>query len=77
MRTGGFGDGPVYDPQRFVLTAADGTEYVLDRDTGLVSATDRNGNTITVTPDGVVSSAGPGIAFERDARGPYRRGGGP
>ena len=53
---GGFGSGGIYDPQRFRLTAKDGTVYVLDRTSGLVSATDRSGNTLTVTPNGITSS---------------------
>ncbi len=73
MRAGGFGDGAVYDPQRFVLTAKDGTRYLLDRTSGLVSAKDRNDNTVTVSADGVVSSSGPGISFERDDQGGIER----
>ena len=45
---GFFGSGGIYDPQRFRLTAKDGTVYLLDRTGGLISATDRNGNTLTV-----------------------------
>jgi RHS repeat-associated protein len=66
---GGFGTGGVYDPRRFRLTSRDGTVYVLDRGTGLVSATDRSGGTITVTRDGVRSSTGASIAFTRDTAG--------
>ncbi|MGH1506259.1 MAG: RHS repeat-associated core domain-containing protein [Acidimicrobiales bacterium] len=66
---GGFGEGGTYDPQRFVLTDRFGTTYLLDVDDGLVEAIDRNGNTITVTDDGVISSLGPSIDFTRDAAG--------
>jgi RHS repeat-associated protein/uncharacterized repeat protein (TIGR01451 family) len=66
---GGFGGGEPYDPQQFRLVAKDGTAYLLDRTQGLLSATDRNGNTVTVTDDGITSSNGPGIAFRRDAQG--------
>lgn len=38
----------LYDPDRFVLVAQDGTRYLLDRDAGLVEARDRNGNTVTI-----------------------------
>ena len=62
---GALGSGGVYDPQRFVLVAPDGMRYLLDRTTGLVKATDRNGNTVTVTADGVTSSNGPSIHFTR------------
>ena len=66
---GGFGSGGIYDPQRFRLTAKDGTVYVLDRTSGLVSATDRSGSTLTVSPTGITSSRGPSITFTRDAQG--------
>ena len=66
---GGFGSGGIFDPQRFRLTAKDGTVYLLDRTSGLVSSTDRSGNTLTVTPNGITSSRGPSITFERDAQG--------
>ena len=65
---GGFGSGGIYDPQRFRLTAKNGTVYLLDRTSGLVSATDRNGNTITVSSTGITSSLGPSITFVRDAQ---------
>ena len=42
---------------------------MLDRTSGLVSATDRNGNTLTVSPTGITSSLGPSITFTRDAQG--------
>jgi RHS repeat-associated protein/uncharacterized repeat protein (TIGR01451 family) len=66
---GAFGTGGIYDPRRFRLTDRYGTEYVIDRDLGLQSIRDRNGNTVTVTADGIVSSSGPDIAFLRDAQG--------
>ena len=66
---GGFGSGGIYDPQRFRLTAKDGTVYVLDRTARPVSATDRSGNTLTVSPTGITSSLGPSITFERDPQG--------
>ncbi len=46
-----------YNPTRFVLVAKDGTRYTLDRGTGLVEATDRNGNTVTIDDTGIHSSA--------------------
>ncbi len=74
---GFFGSGGIYDPQRFRLTAKDGTAYLLDRTGGLISATDRNGNTLTVTPNGIVSSLGPSITFERDSLGRIKKVTGP
>lgn len=66
---GGFGEGPIYNPTRFVLVAKDGTRYLLDTKTGLVEATDRFGNKVTVTRDGITSSAGPSVSFLRDPSG--------
>jgi RHS repeat-associated protein len=57
----------IYDPLQFVLTAKDGTQYLLDRHLGLTSETDPNGNTITIDPSGIHSSSGPSIGFTRDA----------
>jgi RHS repeat-associated protein len=74
---GFFGSGGIYDPQRFRLTSREGTVYLLDRTAGLVSATDRNGNTLTVSPTGVTSSLGPSITFARDAHGRITRVTGP
>lgn len=58
-----------YHPDRFRYTAPDGTQYVLSRTRGLESVRDTNGNQITAGPAGITHSAGPGIAFSRDAQG--------
>jgi RHS repeat-associated protein/uncharacterized repeat protein (TIGR01451 family) len=65
---GGLG-GPVFNPTRFRLTAKDGTVYVLDTTSGLVSETDRVGNTVTVDAAGIHSSLGPSVTFTRDTSG--------
>jgi RHS repeat-associated protein/uncharacterized repeat protein (TIGR01451 family) len=65
---GGIG-GPVFNPTRFTLTARDGTVYLLDGASGLVSETDRNGNTVTVDAAGIHSSLGPSLTFTRDSTG--------
>ncbi len=69
INQGLFGEGGLYDPQRFTLTDRFGTIYLLSVDDGLISATDRNGNSVTVTDDGIISSQGPAITFERDTEG--------
>ena len=74
---GAFGGDGLYDPQQFVLVAADGTRYLLDRSSGLVQATDRTGNTVTVTEDGITSSAGPSVSYHRNAEGRIDRIDGP
>lgn len=59
--------GPVFDPQRFVLTTKDGHVYTLDRTLGLVAEKDANGNSITVDSGGVHSSTGQSISYTRDS----------
>lgn len=70
-------DGQPYNPQRLQLTTADGRVVLLDRNAGLVSMTDRNGNKLSVSAAGVQSSAGPGIGFSRDSAGRITRISGP
>ncbi len=62
----GFTD--VFNPSTYVLKSRNGIKYVIDEVDGLRSIEDPNGNTITVTPNGLVSSNGPGITFIRDAK---------
>lgn len=58
-----------YNPSRFIYTDAVGNEFLMDEAQGLVQITDTSGETIDVTEDGVTSSRGPAINFERDAEG--------
>ncbi|MEZ6101666.1 MAG: putative Ig domain-containing protein [Pirellulaceae bacterium] len=60
------------NPDRYFLTRPDGTVYVYDQFTGLESITDRNGNTVTFTEDGITHSSGESIRFHRDGRGRIR-----
>ena len=69
LYAGAFGGGGVYDPTVFVLTDRFGTRYTLEVGVGLLELEDRNGNTLTFSDAGVVSSFGPGIDFNRDAQG--------
>jgi len=64
-----FGIGDVFNPQRFILTDTEGTEYLLDKSTGLVSQTDADGNTLILDEDGIRSSLGPEVRFGRDDLG--------
>ena len=54
-----------YEPVRFKLTRPDGTVYIVNMETGLESMTDVYGHTITYSEDGITSSSGVGISFER------------
>ena len=56
-----------YDPQRFRYTTPDGTQIVLSRE-GVETMRDPNGNTLTITPAGIVHSTGASVAFVRDAQ---------
>jgi RHS repeat-associated protein len=54
----------------YELTTKDGIVYEIDANTGdLLTATDLNGNTLTYTDEGIFSSSGQKITFERDAQG--------
>ena len=63
------GGGHLFNPQRYKLTTLDGRTLILDVATGLVSETDASGNTLTVSPAGVISSSGRSINFTRDSAG--------
>jgi RHS repeat-associated protein len=55
---------------KYFVTTKDGTEYQIDGLTGLLdSVTDPNGNTLTFTDAGIISSAGPAVTFARDPQG--------
>ncbi len=62
-----------YNPRTYVLTTKEGLKYTIDEFDGLERIEDLNGNTITVTPQGLVSSTGVTLTFERDAAGRIRR----
>lgn len=65
----------LYNPSSYVYEAPDGFRYVFDetffgsRRHELVSITDPNGITLTLTPTGLLRSDGLGISFVRDAAG--------
>jgi len=68
LNGGAFGAGGVYDPTEFVLTDRVGTKYSLKVGTGLSRFEDRTGNVITFSRNGITSSQGPTVQFERDAQ---------
>ncbi|MHB8492159.1 MAG: LamG-like jellyroll fold domain-containing protein, partial [Solirubrobacteraceae bacterium] len=71
------GDGNLYEgaladywnATHFILTTRTGQKLVLSTESGLVSEEDRNHNKLTVTPEGIQSSAGPKLTFKRDSQG--------
>ena len=62
-----------YNPTRFRFVAEDGTAFILDQALGVVSLTERNGNTLTIDADGIKHSGGRSVLFARDARGRITR----
>ena len=72
-----YGASGFYNPQKFQLTTRDGRVIVLDHTLGLISITDRNGNTLTVDANGVHASNGQGILFTRDGSGRVTKVSGP
>lgn len=61
--------GFAYNPSTYRLTTRDGTVYTYDQFDGLQSVTDRNGNVLTYTDNGIVSSTGVSVEFRRDSQG--------
>ena len=58
-----------YEPQRVRLTTRDGRVFEFDLDEGVQRVLDSNGNSVAITPESIVHSAGHTINFERDAAG--------
>ncbi len=67
--TVGLTGGPLMNPSKYTLTTKDGTQYRYDQFAGLEKITDRSGNTVTYTEDGIFHSSGQAITFSRDSRG--------
>jgi RHS repeat-associated protein len=66
-------NGVIYNPQRVRLTTKDGRVIDLDRTDGIVRIQDRNGNSLDITPGGIVHSSGKSVSFTRDAQGRITR----
>jgi YD repeat-containing protein len=62
-------DGTFYNPSLFEFTTSEGDRYLVDEREGLKRLTDRNGNTLTVTPDGLIHSSGASVLFQRNDQG--------
>jgi RHS repeat-associated protein len=57
------------DPDPFMATLPDGRLLQISKQNGLQKETDLNGNTLTITPAGIISSSGKSLAFTRDSQG--------
>jgi YD repeat-containing protein len=64
----GFIDFP-WNPDLFILSDMDGTRYTYDQRKGFLGLEDRNGNTLTATPQGLTHSSGPSLLFTRNDQG--------
>jgi RHS repeat-associated protein len=60
--------GGSYLPTLFTLKTTQGVQYLIDEHAGLQKITDTNGNTLTVTPGGLISSTGVSVGFQRDSQ---------
>ncbi len=58
-----------YDPLLYRYTSVNGTQIDINRNAGVQKITDRNGNTVTFGPNGIVSSSGKNVLFARDSHG--------
>lgn len=61
--------GVPYNPTRYRLKTKEGVAYIIDEDDGLVRIEDPAGNAIDVRPEGLFSSTGAALHFERDQEG--------
>lgn len=58
-----------YNPQRFIYTRPDGTEYMIDSKLGLMRIKSSDGNAISFNKNGVSSTDGKNIKFVYDKEG--------
>lgn len=54
-----------FEPSRFKLTKKDGTQYIINTASGLESVTDVYGHTVSYDKNGIHSSSGASISFQR------------
>lgn len=58
-----------FNPDTYRLTTRDGRTYRYSESEGLLDVTDRNGNALTFSENGITHSSGASISFSRDAQG--------
>jgi RHS repeat-associated protein len=64
-----FGNPPSYAPEFYTYTDPYGTAYRMAASGELKSITDRQGNTLSFEANGIVSSTGKTVTYERDTQG--------
>jgi RHS repeat-associated protein len=62
-------DFQIWDPKHFTLTVEDGTVYDVLQGVGVTYLQNRNGETLTISDNGLVHSSGKSVPFVRDASG--------
>jgi RHS repeat-associated protein len=62
------GENRPFNVEQVRLTRPDGSTLEFERQRGVTRVSDRNGNTLDITPQGVTHSSGRSIRFERDDR---------
>lgn len=65
----GAADNIFFNPDLFEFKTQEGYSYIISETNGLRSVTDPSGNTLTITPEGLIHSAGKSVLFERDTLG--------
>ena len=63
------GTGGHYAPSTYLVTATDGSVVDLDVNRGLLSVTDRFGQGLLFTDDGIEATDGPELGFDSDVEG--------
>jgi len=61
--------GDTFDPNNYILTTKDGTQFEVEQGVGIRELSDPNENTLTFTDNGIFHSDGKSILFTRDADG--------
>jgi len=61
--------GGIWSPPGYVYTDPSGTAYTMTASGQLQSIVDKSGNALTISPNGITSSTGLAVPFERDSKG--------
>ncbi len=65
----GFNGQGIFNSSRFKFTTEDGTEFVINQQTGLETIRDTNNNQLTINANGIFHSSGKSVTFVRDSFG--------
>jgi RHS repeat-associated protein len=62
-------DGNIYNPTAFLLKTAQGVTYTLDQAHGVTNVADLNGNSLSISANGITHSTGKSVAINRNVQG--------